>query len=233
MLKDLVGRAEDRIEVEDGARLATVFDRYARRFPRLDQMAGSIVLARNQEFAPPESLLADGDEIAFLPPVSGGSDALAEVEDELGNYFAITHRPIDARALAARLARGSDGAVITFEGIVRDNSKGRPTLRLEYDCYVPLALKKMREIGAELLASHQVDRIGMIHRLGLMEIGETSVAIVVTSAHRKPAYDASREAIDRLKRLAPIWKKEHFAGGEVWVEGDWDASLPRLEGTPR
>ncbi len=233
MLKDLVGRAEDRIEVEDGARLATVFDSYARRFPRLDEMAGSIVLARNQEFAAPESPLAEGDEIAFLPPVSGGSDAVAEVEDEIGNYFAITRHPIDARALIARLARGCDGAVITFEGIVRDNSKGRPTLRLEYDCYVPLALKKMREIGVELLASYPVDRIGMIHRLGLMEIGEASVAIVVTSAHRKPAYDASREAIDRLKRLVPIWKKEYFAGGEVWVEGDWDASIPRLEGIPR
>ena len=237
MLKDLVGRPEERIEVGEGSRLGSVFEHYARRFPRLEEMSGSIVLARNQEFASPEAAIAEGDEIAFLPPVSGGSDPISEgaleTQDELGNYFAITRVPIDVRALAARLARGRDGAVITFEGVVRDNSKGRPTLYLEYDCYVPLAIKKMREIATELVASHAVDRIGMVHRLGRMEIGETSVAIVVTSPHRKAAYEASREAIDRLKRLVPIWKKEYFADGEVWVEGEWDASVLRLEGSPK
>jgi len=131
------------------------------------------------------------------------------------------------------LARGSDGAVVTFEGVTRDNSGGRSTRRLEYECYVPLAIKKMREIGSELVAAFPVDRICMVHRLGRLEIGETSVAIVVTSAHRRPAFDACREAIDRLKRLVPIWKKEYFADGEVWVEGQWDASVPRLEGSPR
>ena len=235
ILKDLVGRAEDRLEVGAGARLSSVFDEYVRRFPRLEEMAGSIVVARNQEFAAPDAPVAEGDEIAFLPPVSGGSgpapentSAVAEIEDEVGNYFAITRVPIDVRALAARVARGRDGAVITFEGIVRDNYKGRPTRCLEYECYVPLAIKKMREIATELLASHAIDRVAMAHRLGRLEIGETSVAIVVTSPHRKAAYDASREAIDRLKRLVPIWKKEYFADGEVWVDGEWDASVPRV-----
>ena len=238
MLKDLVGRAEDRLEVGAGARLSSVFDEYARRFPRLEEMAGSIVVARNQEFAAPDAPVAEGDEIAFLPPVSGGSvpapepaagdSPLAEAEDEVGNYFAITRVPIDVRALAARVARGRDGAVITFEGIVRDNYKGRPTRCLEYECYVPLAIKKMREIATELLATHPIDRVAMVHRLGRLEIGETSVAIVVTSPHRKAAYDASREAIDRLKRLVPVWKKEYFVDGEVWVDGEWDASVPRV-----
>ena len=248
MLRDLVGCSEEQIEVEDDARLASIFERYSRRFPRLEEMSASIVMAQNQEFAPPEASLREGDEIALLPPVSGGSgerartglvaqsaspEVLAEFEDEAGNYFAITRVPINAGALASRLARGCDGSVITFEGIVRDNSKGRATLYLEYDCYVPLAVKMMREIGASLLAAYPADRIGIVHRLGRMEIGETSVAIVVTSAHRKAAYEVSREAIDRLKRLVPIWKKEYFADGEVWVEGEWDASVPRLEGTPR
>jgi len=233
VLKDLVGRSEERIDVAEGTRLAGVFEQYARRFPRMEEMSGSIVLARNQEFAGPDALVGEGDEIAFLPPVSGGSEPVAEDEDESGNYFALIRVPIDAHALAARLARGRDGAVITFEGVVRDNSKGRPTRYLEYDCYVPLALKMMREIGAELLAAHAVDRIGMVHRLGRMEIGETSVAIVVTSSHRRAAYEASREAIDRLKRRVPIWKKEYFTDGEVWVEGEWDASVPRLEGSSR
>lgn len=252
MLRDLVGRSEEQIEVDEGSRLSSIFEHYTRRFPRLEEMASSIVVAQNQEFASPEAHIREGDEIALLPPVSGGSwpapdpaagaypaapangsGLLAEFEDEAGNYFAITRVPINVSALASRLARGRDGSVITFEGIVRDHSKGRATLYLEYDCYVPLAMKKMREIAAALLTAHPADRIGIMHRLGRMEIGETSVAIVVTSAHRKAAYEVSREAIDRLKRLVPIWKKEYFADGEVWVEGEWDASVPRLEGTPR
>jgi molybdopterin synthase catalytic subunit len=237
MLKDLVGCAQQRLELADGARLSAVFEHYAGRFPRLEEMSGSIVLARNQEFSTPDAVLAEGDEIALLPPVSGGSEPapglVAEVEDELGNYFAITRAPIDPRSLAARLVRGGDGAVITFEGVVRDNSHGRATRYLEYDCYTPLAIKKMREIAGELLASYPVDRMGMVHRVGRLQIGETSVAIVVTAGHRRPAYEASLEAINRLKRLAPIWKKEYFADGGVWAEGEWDASVPRLEGTPR
>ncbi len=234
MLKDLVGRSEDRLEVPAGARLAAVFDLYARRHPRLQELAPSIVLAQNQEFASPETEVVEGGEIAFLPPVSGGSDGLlAEDQDELGNYFALTRVEIDVRGLAKRLARGSDGAVVTFEGVAREHSNGRKTRYLEYECYVPLAVKKMREIGADLLAAWPIDRIGMVHRLGRLEIGETSVAIVVTAAHRRPAFEASREAIDRLKRLAPIWKKEYFVDGEVWVEGAWDAAVPRLEGSPR
>jgi len=234
LLKDLVGRAEEQIELEPGARLASVFDYYARRFPRLQEMSASIVLARNQEFAGPEADIAEGDEVALLPPVSGGSGGSGLVaEDEAGNYFAITHEPIDAPALGRRLARGRDGAVLTFEGVARDHARNRQTLYLEYDGYAPLVIKTMREIAADLLARYPVDRIGMIHRLGRIEIGEASVAIVVTSAHRSPAYEASREAIDRLKRLVPIWKKEHFADGQAWVEGEWDASVPRLEGTPQ
>ncbi len=238
ILKDLVGRAEDRLEVREGARLAAVFEHYAARVPRISQMQDSIVLARNQEFTSPEAPLAEGDEIALLPPVSGGSEpapgaALAESEDEIGNYFAVTRHPIDVRGLAQRLLRGSDGAVVTFEGVVRDHSAGRATLRLEYDCYIPLAVKQMRQIAADLLAACSIDRIAMVHRLGRLEIGETSVAIVVTAAHRRPAYEASLEAINRLKRLVPIWKKEYFADGGVWAEGAWDASVPRLEGSSR
>ncbi len=228
-LKDLVGRAEESLEIEEGARLTTVFEHYAGRFPKLQEMAGSIVLAQNQEFATPETAVVEGAEIAFLPPVSGGSGVVTETEDELGNYFALTRVPIDVEGLKRRLARGRDGAVITFEGVTRDNSKGRPTQHLEYECYEPLALKMMRQIGAALAAEHAIDRLGMVHRLGRLQIGETSVAIVVASAHRGPAYEASREAIGRLKRLVPIWKKEFFVDGEVWVEGEWDASAPRQQ----
>jgi len=235
MLKDLVGHAEEPLEVPEGSRLAAVFEHYSRRFPRLEEMAASIVLARNEEFARPDAALAEGDEVALLPPVSGGSASPpeAEAEDELGNIFAITRSAIDPRALASRLARPSDGAVVTFEGVTRDNSGGRSTRYLEYECYLPLAMRTMRQIAAEILARYPIGRIGIIHRLGRLEVGETSVAIVVAAAHRRAAFEAAHDAIDRLKRLVPIWKKEFFADGEVWVEGQWDDSVPRVPSVER
>jgi molybdopterin synthase catalytic subunit len=234
MLKDLVGRSQEELDVPEGASLETVFGHYASQFPKLREMAGSVVIARNQEFADPETLVGDGDEVALMPPVSGGSDAaspwLAHSEKPAA-FYALTRLPIDARALAAKMLAGDDGALITFEGVVRNQSKGRRTLYLDYECYVPLALKKMEEIGAGILKSHPVRAIGMVHRLGRLEIGEASVVIVVASAHRKPAYEASLEAINRLKRLVPVWKKEYFEDGEVWVEGEWESSVPRPAGT--
>ncbi len=237
MLKDLVGRSEERLELPEGARLETVFEHYASQFPRLRQMAGSVVLAHNQEFAAHDVLLGEGDEVALMPPVSGGSQPeprwIASASDDAGGFYAVTRDPIDPRALVGRLLAGEDGAVITFEGVVRNHSKGRRTLYLDYECYVPLALKKMREIGQEILARHGVRSIAIVHRLGRLEIRETSVAIVVVSAHRQAAYEASLEAINRLKKLVPIWKKEYFEDGEVWVEGEWEESVRGPVGTPR
>jgi molybdopterin synthase catalytic subunit len=146
-------------------------------------------------------------------------------ETPAGHFFALTREPIDTRALAARLLRGEDGAAVHFEGVVRNNTKGRPTLFLDYDCYEPLAIRTMEEIGLDIAARHAIGRIGMVHRLGRMEIGEASVVIVVTAPHRKPAFDAALEGINRLKKLVPIWKKEYFEDGEVWVEGEWDSSV--------
>jgi MoaE-MoaD fusion protein len=111
---------------------------------------------------------------------------------------------------------------------VRNNTKGRPTLFLEYECYETMAVKMMKEIGGEIAGSFEIGRIGMVHRLGRLEIGEASVAIVVTAPHRKAAFAAALEGINRLKRLVPIWKKEHFADGEVWVEGEWDEQTPKV-----
>jgi molybdopterin synthase catalytic subunit len=116
-----------------------------------------------------------------------------------------------------------DGAVVVFEGIVRDHSGDRGTLYLEYEAYEPMALAKMKEIGHEAASKFKVDRIGMIHRLGRIQIGETSVAIVVTSEHRPAAFEACRYAIDRLKQVVPIWKKEYFEDGAVWAEGEQQA----------
>ena len=231
MLKDIVGRAEDHIEVADGARLDSVFTRYAHQFPRLTDLESSIVLACNQEFCDRSAAIREGDEIAFLPPVSGGSSREAgrythEISDaETGCFFALTRETIDTQGIARELLRGEDGAVVDFEGVVRNNTKGRATKFLDYECYEPMAVKMMAEIGREILGTHAIGRIAMVHRLGRLEIGEASVVIVVTAPHRKPAFEAALEGINRLKRLVPIWKKEHFADGEVWVEGEWDESV--------
>ena len=226
MLKDVVGRPSEDAEVPVGADLAAVFDCYAARYPRLKEMARSIVVARNHEFAELSERVREGDEIALLPPVSGGAPIDPVEFSENGNYFALTRHAIDTRAVAARLLTGADGAVVTFEGTVRNNTNGRATLCLDYEGYEAMALKLMARIGGEIVKTHAVDRIAMVHRLGRMLVGETSVAVVVTAPHRRPAFDAALEGINRLKKLVPIWKKEHFVDGEVWVEGEWDRDVP-------
>ena len=225
-LKDVVGRSEDQIELGEGARLEQVFEHYAARFPRMKDLGPSIVIARNQQFASPATPVSDGDEVAFLPPVSGGSTPWThEIADDAGHFFALTRSPIDTLAVRDTLLAGTDGAVVVFDGVVRNNTKGRPTLYLDYECYEGMAIQMMAQIGREIAAAHAIGRIAMVHRLGRMEIGETSVSIVVTAPHRRPAFEAALEGINRLKKLVPIWKKEYFADGEVWVEGEWDSSV--------
>ena len=132
----------------------------------------------------------------------------------------LVREKIDTQALVAKLKAPEDGAVVVFDGFVRNNFKGQRTLYLEYESYEAMAYAKMREIAAEIHAKFPVHRLAMVHRLGRLEIGETSVVIVVTSAHRAAAFEACRYAIDTLKRVVPIWKKEYFAGGAVWAEGE-------------
>jgi len=226
VIREIVGVREDTIDVAEGARLETVLDGYSGRFPRLRAMLPSVVIALNQQFANPASPVSDGDEIAFLPPVSGGAAAFTHFfEHEDGHLFALTRDPIDAAAVARKILRGEDGAFVNFEGVTRNNSKGRATQYLEYECYEPMAIQVMATIGAEIVKSHAIGRIAMIHRLGRVQIGETSVAVIVTAPHRKPAFDAALEGINRLKRTVPIWKKEFFVDGEVWVDGEWDESV--------
>jgi molybdopterin converting factor subunit 1 len=228
MLKEFAGRATEECELPDGADLAAVYEDYAMRYPGFREMAGSIVVARNQEFAELSTGLENGDEVAFLPPVSGGVTTDPVEIREAGNYFALTRHAIEPRAIIARVMTGAEGAVVTFEGTVRNNTKGRHTLCLDYECYEPMALKMMAKIGRDIAGSYEVGRVALVHRLGRMLIGETSVAVIVTAPHRRPAFEASLEGINRLKKLVPIWKKEHFVDGEVWVEGEWDRDVPTV-----
>jgi molybdopterin synthase catalytic subunit len=142
------------------------------------------------------------------------------VPGELEDLIALVREPIRAAEIVARVKAPQDGAVVVFDGIVRNHSGGRETLYLEYEAYEAMAVAKMRGIGAELREKFLVDRMAMVHRLGRLEIGETSVFIAVSAAHRAAAFDACRFAIDTLKRTVPIWKKEFFRDGAVWAEGE-------------
>jgi MoaE-MoaD fusion protein len=226
MLKDVVGRSGDDFDIPEGSSLASLFDAYAERYPRLREISRSIVIARNQEFASPGTCLAEGDEVAFLPPVSGGSGSQPLETCEGKHYFALTRSNINSRTIVDRLLTGREGAVVTFEGTVRNHTKGRSTRYLDYECYEPMALKMMSKIGVEIASEFAVERVAMVHRLGRLLIGEASVVVIVTAEHRRAAFDAALEGINRLKKLVPIWKKEHFTDGEVWVEGEWDRDVP-------
>ncbi len=226
VLREITKTSSEALELPAGATLGSVFERYAADFPELERRRKSIMFARNQEFGTPETLLKDGDEVAFLPPVSGGSGPWSHsITDEAGDFFALTREPIDTRELTGRVRQAIDGAVVVFEGVVRNNTNGRATLWLDYECYEPMAVKTMAAIGREIAISPAISRIAMVHRLGRIEVGEASVVVAVAAPHRKPAFEAALEGINRLKHLVPIWKKEHFADGEVWVEGEWDESV--------
>ena len=220
-LKEIVGRAEDQVELPEGAHVEDVFTRYSQAHPRLADFRSSVVASLNEEFAAWTAALKAGDEVAFLPPVSGGNEAAVA-----GDIFELVHGAIRTEALITHVKQPHDGAAVTFDGIVRNHSGGRPTLYLDYEAYEPMALEKMRAIGAAIRERFAVDRVAIVHRLGRLQIGETSVFIAVSAAHRGIAFDACRFAIDTLKRSVPIWKKEYFADGAVWAEGEVAQPIP-------
>ncbi len=209
--REFVGASSLDIEVAAPATVESVFAILKAEHPRLAQMERSLLFAINEEYASPSDTLADSDRLAILPPVSGG---------EAQDIFEITREPIDISSLRARLLTGESGAVVIFDGVARNNTKGRRTLYLEYEGYIEMALKTMAQISSEVHEKWPINRVGIIHRLGRIEISESSVVIVVTSAHRRVAFEACHYAIDRLKKIVPIWKKEYFEDGEVWVENE-------------
>jgi len=213
--REFVGVPTIDLELEVPATVDTAFAWLKSRHEPLRKMERSLLFAVNEEYADRGQVLADGDRIAILPPVSGGAGS---------DIFEITREPIDIPGLRTRLLEGDSGAVVIFDGVARNNTKGRPTLFLEYEGYTEMALRMLEQIGCEARERWAINRMGIIHRLGRIEITESSVVIVVTSAHRGIAFEACRYAIDRLKKIVPIWKKEYFEDGEVWVEGEGDRS---------
>jgi molybdopterin synthase catalytic subunit len=209
--REMVGADSLELTLAEPATVGSAFSLLKEKHPKLADMERSLLFAINEEYATFSQALADRDRLAVLPPVSGG-----EPVDE--DIFEITREPIDISGLRSRLLRGSSGAVVIFDGVARDNTRGRPTLYLEYEGYVDMALRMMEQIGREAHDKWAINRVGIIHRLGRVDITESSVVIVVTSAHRKVAFEACHYAIDRLKKIVPIWKKEYFEDGAVWVE---------------
>src|SRR5215467_14919456 len=216
-LKDIVGRPEEFLEMQAGARVSSVLSLYGERFPQLRGLVPSIACSVNQEYAAGSSLLQDGDEVGLLPPVSGGKSGIEEAQSE---KCAIVREPIAAQPIADSLKAGEDGAAVVFEGIVRNNTRGRRTLYLDYEAYESMALNEMRKLAEAALERFAVRDLRLIHRLGRLEIGETSVLIAVAAAHRGAAFEACRWLIDSLKKTVPIWKKEHFEDGAVWADGE-------------
>jgi len=221
MLKDLTGRDRDLLTLPEHATLGDVIIHYEEIAPRLGDLAASIAVSVNQEFAGPDAQLKNGDEIAFLPPVSGGStDSESDILAQSRHYSCIVTEKIDTQAVLAKLKQPADGAAVVFEGVVRNNTRGRRTVYLNYEAYEEMALKQMDALAEQALQQFPIRDVAMVHRLGRLEIGETSVLIVVASGHRAAAFDACRWLIDTLKRTVPIWKKEFFRDGAVWAEGE-------------
>jgi MoaE-MoaD fusion protein len=219
MLKDLAGRADDTLEVREAATVRDVLGCCEKQIPRLKEVMSSLAIAVNQQYAGVDTALKSNDEVALLPPVSGGSGG-AEGDRVLRPSASMTRAPIDTSAVLANLKRGEDGAIVVFEGIVRNQTRGRRTLYLDYEAYEEMALQQMEGLGEQALQQFRIRDVAVVHRLGRLEIGESSVLIVVASAHRAAAFDACRWLIDTLKRTVPIWKKEYFEDGAVWADGE-------------
>lgn len=223
-LKDLIGRSEDQLELQAGSPLSEVLSHYGRRIPRFESLAASIACSVNQEYASATTVLHEGDEVGLLPPVSGGRDhsgnnSIKKTESLRSEHCAIVRKVIDMQAIRAEIAHPEDGALLVFEGVVRNNSRGRRTVYLDYEAYESMALSEMEKLSQAALERFKVRDVRVVHRLGKLEIGETSIAIAVASAHRAAAFDACRWLIDTLKKTVPIWKKEHFEDGAVWADG--------------
>jgi MoaE-MoaD fusion protein len=213
ILKDLTGRSSDLVNLPDHATAADLLRHYEENLAGHKGVMSSVAVSVNQEYAAADTQLHAGDEVALLPPVSGGADADVPL-------VKLIRERIVPHDIAPALERPEDGAIVIFDGIVRNHSRNRRTLYLEYESYETMALAKLRELAAEAVQRFAIRNLAIVHRLGHLEIGESSVLIAVFSAHRAAAFDACRWVIDTLKRTVPIWKKEFFEDGAVWADGE-------------
>jgi MoaE-MoaD fusion protein len=217
VLKETLGSEPFTVDLPGGATVADLIARLGMRAPAVERLG--IAVSVNAVYAERGSMLNENDEVGLLPPVSGGTDDAPTNQDENSKTW-LTRDVIEAEPLIDAAKQGADGAVVIFDGIVRNNSRGRQTLHLDYEAYEEMASKQMNDLAVEAIARFGVRQVTIVHRLGRLQVGETSVLIVVASAHRAQAYEASRWLIDTLKKTVPIWKKETFVDGAVWADGE-------------
>jgi len=207
--REAAGRERLEVELPDGGTVEAAWSAVVDRHPQLSPYRPFTLFAVGNEYVDAEHRLAPSDELCLFPPVSGGSG---------GDIYRVVGEPLSPDAIAAEVDDPGAGGIVIFSGVVRNETGGRPVKFLEYEAHAPMAEAKMREIGEAVRAQWGgVKRVAILHRLGRLEIGESSVLIAVSAAHRQDAFDACRYAIDTLKRTVPVWKKEHFEDGEVWV----------------
>ncbi|MEZ4563916.1 MAG: molybdopterin converting factor subunit 1 [Thermomicrobiales bacterium] len=219
-MREALGRSSERVGVPSGTTAGDMLARLVTEQPKLERMRSIVLVMVNQAYAPADTILRDGDEVAFIPPVSGGAP----------DYFRVQEAPIDTRDVESMVMDAGAGAIVTFSGSVRDHGRGMSVSMLEYEAYAPAAERMMAQVGEEIRERWPVIRIAMAHRTGALPVGEVSVVIAISSAHRDAAYEASRYAIERLKEIVPIWKKEHYEDGAAWLgsEHDYQVEIGRL-----
>lgn len=211
-LHDLLGERNVTLELRDGATVADLRDQLSREYPVVTPYLPTLVCAVDEEYAAADHALREGDDVALIPPVSGGGDD--------AGLFEVTTEPLDPQGLAAAVRRDESGAVAVFSGVARNHSEGRRVTALEYDAYPEMAARKLREVADEVRARWPVTGIAIHHRVGRLKIGEASLVVAVSAAHRREAFEACQHAVERVKETVPIWKKEIWEDGEgAWVVG--------------
>ena len=206
--RDVVDQNPLLLSFDRAATVSEAFQQLVKKFPDLERFGRSLLFAVNQEYATLDTDLTDKDELAIFPPVSGGTH----------DFFELTTDPIDVGAVARRVVLPECGAIVSLDGFTREWTKGRRTKYLVYEAYDGMAVSEMQRLGVEAHKRFDIAHIGIVHRTGRLEIGETSVVISISAPHRKAAFEACEWAIKELKRTVPIWKKEVYADGEEWVE---------------
>ena len=207
--REALGRERLEVDLPEGGTVESAWSAVADRHPELAPYRPFTLFAVGQDYVSPEHRLRPDDELCLFPPVSGGAAA---------DIYRVVTEPLSPDTIAAEVDDPGAGGIVIFSGVVRNETGGRPVKFLAYEAHAPMAEVKMREIGESLRARWSgVKRVAMLHRIGRLEIGEASVLIAVSAAHRGDAFEACRYAIDTLKRTVPVWKKEYFEDGEVWV----------------
>jgi len=206
LYRERLGRDALDLDLPEGAPARAVLDILQGLDPSLAPLVPLTRLAVGLDYVPPDHPLREGDEVVLVPPVSGGE----------GPQVRLTHEPLDPEAVASAVESPAHGAVVTFLGVVRDHNQGRRVRYLEYEAYEAMALHRLRAIARETEERFGV-RVAVAHRLGRLEVGETALVVAVGAPHRGPAFEACRQVVERLKQEVPIWKKEHFEGGAVWI----------------